>query len=412
MGEVLAPASVGRLVCAWSMAVALALGAVACAPESDDADVPRDEPLPPLPQPPVDDDRPVEEAPDAITERTLQELDEFVAWLEVHEVDGYIGEVGWPAGDGYDDERWNSLAERWFSRAREAGLWVTVWGAGGWWPSDYELSPYIAADGDIDRPGPQARVLESQSSGPPVGVNISGAEFGAPRGRDEHDAEFSNARPGKPGRDYRYESSQSFEFLADRGIEVVRLAFRWERIQPVRWGPLDGDELDRLRGAIRRAGDAGLSVILNVHNYGGYFVPHPDGGGTREPVGGEVVPVDAFIDLWARLSEAFVGDDAVVAYGLMNEPHTLHDDPAMSARRWEDASQAVVTALRDSGDDTLVMVPGANWSAVRRWSGTHPEPWIDDPADNFRYQAHHYFDPDHSGRYALDYEQQLLQEAG
>ena len=362
---------------------------------------PTDDPIP-EPAGPSPRARPDAES-DALAARVLDELDGFVTWLDDHDADGYIGEVGWPAGPGYDTERWNALADRWFAAADAADLWVTVWGAGAWWGTEYPLSPYVASDSHvINRPAPQAQIIESYADDMQIGVNVSGAEFGAPGGTQRR-SEFSNTDSGSFGTDYRYDRPQSFAYLAGRGLDMVRLAFRWERIQPEPWGPLDRQELSRLRAAVRAAGDMELGVILNPHNYGSYFQSDGSGEGVATPIGHPDLPVSAFADLWERLSDAFAGEDAVIAYGLMNEPHDLADDPRRSALAWEDASQAAVDAIRAQGDDTLIMVPGANWSNVEGWAATHPEPWIDDPSGNVRYEAHHYFDADHSGAYELDY---------
>lgn len=335
---------------------------------------------------------------DPVEQRVLAELDAYVGWLDDHGVDGYVGEVGWPAGPEHDTERWNAIGAAWLEAAREAGLWVTVWGAGSWWGDDYALSPYVASDGrTIDTPAPQAAVIERHTGDPPLGVNVSGAEFGAPPGAETRST-FSNERPGEPGTDYAYEGAASFDYLASRGLTLVRLPVRWERLQRVPGGPLDAAEVARLRATVTHAGEAGLGVVLDVHNYGGYFLDC-GGEGVRQPIGSPAVPISAFADLWRRLSREFAGDEAVVAYGLMNEPHGLDASPEASARRWEEASRAAVDAIRATGDGTLVMVPGANWSNVRGWAEVHPEPWIDHASGPVRYEAHHYFDDQQSGDY-------------
>jgi hypothetical protein len=53
-------------------------------------------------------------------------------------------------------------------------------------------------------------------------------------------------------------------------VKLVRLPFRWERIQPTLNGALDVNELGRLRAAISRAAAAGIKVVPTVFNYGGY----------------------------------------------------------------------------------------------------------------------------------------------
>ncbi len=38
------------------------------------------------------------------------------------------------------------------------------------------------------------------------------------------------------------------------------------------------------------------------------------------------------------------------------------------------------------------MVSGYHWSMARLWDHHHPKRWINDPANNHMYEAHHYFD--------------------
>jgi hypothetical protein len=54
------------------------------------------------------------------------------------------------------------------------------------------------------------------------------------------------------------------------------------------------------------------------------------------------------------------------------------------------------------------MISGYNWSGVQNWASLHPAGWINDPIDNFRYEAHHYWDADNSGVYSTTYSDNLL----
>jgi endoglucanase len=147
-------------------------------------------------------------------------------------------------------------------------------------------------------------------------------------------------------------------------------------------------------------------VILDMHNYGAYYLS--DGArGVRRPIGSASVRAAHFADAWRRIATAFVDEGAVVAYGLMNEPVEMEAPGARGARAWEHASRAAVKAIRSTGDRRLVMVPGYLWSAAQAWAGQHPFPWIWDPAGNIRYEAHHYWDLDHSSRYRRSYAQEV-----
>ncbi len=55
-----------------------------------------------------------------------------------------------------------------------------------------------------------------------------------------------------------------------KGLKVVRLPFRWERLQPSLMGPLDALELKRLDKVVGLARDRQLKILLDVHNYARY----------------------------------------------------------------------------------------------------------------------------------------------
>ncbi|MGY1621427.1 glycoside hydrolase family 5 protein [Geodermatophilus sp. SYSU D00965] len=338
-------------------------------------------------------------AADPLQRRVLTELTDFAQWLEDNGAEGYIGEIGIP-NDG--DDRWLDLARKWFQAAERAGLWVDAWSVGDWWDADYDYCPFVGTGEGAPPPAarPAGRLLAqvARTGDELVGVNVSGGEFGAPGGGDEV-TEFSNENPGVYDRDYQYADEETFHYLAQQGMATVRLPFRWERIQPVLGAELDAAELDRLRAAVQRARDAGVGVVLDVHNFGAYHLDD-DGRGVRRAIGSPQVSRADFVDLWRRLSEAFADDPGVVAYDLMNEPTDLPSaDGTSAARLWEAVSQEALSAIRETGDAKTVMVPGYGWSHLGEWTDQHLQGWIVDPADNFRYTAHHYWRQDYGRSY-------------
>src|SRR5689334_10139356 len=67
---------------------------------------------------------------------------------------------------------------------------------------------------------------------------------------------------------------------------------------------------------------------------------------------------DDLADLWMCLSKEFANEPTVYAYDLMNEPHDMAG--------WKDISQFVLTAIRNAGDNKLIMIPGDIWSSANR----------------------------------------------
>lgn len=232
------------------------------------------------------------------------------------------------------------------------------------------------------------------------GVSVAGAEFGTER------AGFSNRNPGVAGADYLYPQRETIEYFASRGLGLLRLPFRWERIQPRLFHSLDEAELARLHQVVEHAQRCGAVVILDLHNYGRYYLERH--GQVQVVKIDELVdsqtPVSriALADVWRRLAAEFAGNSTVVGLGLMNEPHD------MGSADWREISQTVVTAIRQVNTDVQVIVPGDGWSNAHRFAELNgAQAWIQDPANRVVYEAHCYFDADASGKYRRSYASEL-----
>jgi endoglucanase len=207
------------------------------------------------------------------------------------------------------------------------------------------------------------------------------------------------------GRNYTYNSEPTVAYFCAQGFSLLRLPLRWERLQPRLGQALDAAELSRVKAFIGWARKHGGEVILDVHNYGRYVL---GGGLPRECViddsaaGPAAVTRGNFADLWRQVSAAFRDEPAVYAYGLMNEPHD------MGRSDWAGISQAAVDAIRGEGDRKRILVAGDGWSNAERFAEVNGRrAWVRDAAGAVLYEAHCYFDHDHSGRYEADYAAEL-----
>ncbi len=226
------------------------------------------------------------------------------------------------------------------------------------------------------------------------GVNLSGAEFG------------QTNLPGVFNTDYTYNSEASFRYFAAKNLGLIRLPVRWERLQPVLGGPLDAQNLALLKQDIAWAAAHGALVSIDVHNYGRYGIE--ENGQLNSYIidnvysGAIRVSRNDLADFWVKMSGEFQNEAAVYAYDLMNEPHD------MGTAEWKAISQAVLSAIRANGDGKLIMVPGDNWSGAYSWIQIHgASSWVNDPMNNYMYEAHQYFDSDNSGSYAISYDVEL-----
>jgi hypothetical protein len=346
--------------------------------------------------------------PDALHRRTLADLKVFTDWLAANNADGFVGEIGWPDDVHGDATKWNGLAEDWYDAADAAGLWTAYWATGEWWHTDYLLAAYEDRNNPegVDSPNTQATVLEAHPSTTAYsrGIVDAGGDFCGPS--IDPTSTFSNKTPGRYDRCYHYDNQATFDYIASRGYRFLKIEFRWEPIQRKPGEPLDPKGIERLASAVARARSAGLQVILDLHNFGAYYMWNGTEG-VRRPVGSRKVSIANFADFWRRLSETFK-DDPGVFYALMCEPVEMKgkgDLPAAGV--WEKASQAALDAIRSNGDNKLVLVAGYRWSPAADWDKIHDNAWIADPANNFLYEAHHYWDRDQSGRYFKTYDEEV-----
>lgn len=208
-----------------------------------------------------------------------------------------------------------------------------------------------------------------------VGVNLAGAEFGA-------------SMPGRYQTDYIYPGEADFKRYADMDIKLVRLPFRWERLQPKLNTELNAAELGRLMNTLDHASKHGVQVILDMHNYYRYF---------GKLIASGDVPISAFADSWQRIAQKVSNHSALYGYGLMNEPHSTNG-------KWPEAALAASKAIRQIDRDGWIYVAGDRWSSAFHWPSYNTQlvtdPWMREPANNLVYEAHLYLDTDYSGTYA------------
>ena len=218
------------------------------------------------------------------------------------------------------------------------------------------------------------------SSAAPVfftGVNLAGAEFG------------ESSLPGTYNVDYIYPNQTEVDYYRSKGMNIIRLCFRWERLQQATNASLNTTELSRLNTFVSTTTAKGVFVILDPHNYARYY--------NTNLIGSARAPISAFSNFWWRVASIYQTNDHVI-FGLVNEPHD------MATETWRDAAQAAINAIRLAGATNLILVPGNAWTGahswLQNWYGTPNGTVminISDPANNFAYEVHQYLDSDSSG---------------
>ncbi len=220
----------------------------------------------------------------------------------------------------------------------------------------------------------------------PFGVNLAGAEF------------FHKKMDGV-GRfniDYHYPTTDELDYWASKNMMLIRLPFKWERLQREVNGPLSTDELEYIRYLLRQADARGMKILLDMHNYGRRKYM-----GANRIIGDTLQPAH-FAQAWAEIARKLKDEPGLYGYGLCNEPHDM-----LESCPWVDIAQTAIDSIRAIDRRTAIVVAGNTWSSAERW------PYINqglenlkDPSDNIIYEAHCYFDNDASGIYRKSYEEE------
>ena len=210
-----------------------------------------------------------------------------------------------------------------------------------------------------------------------AGVNLAGAEFGKV--------------PGTYATDYTYPSPASIDYFSQLGFNLIRVPFRWERLQPTLASPFAAADLALLSSVVDRAASKGLRIVLDTHNYARRRVIE-DGWSADHLIGSNLVPAAAFTDYCRRLAAVFKGTPSVI-FGLMNEPWGL------PAEDWLVIANEAIAAIRREGAEQLILVPGVAYTGAHSWitAGNVVMLNIVDPRKNVAFEVHQYFDTDSSG---------------
>lgn len=231
-----------------------------------------------------------------------------------------------------------------------------------------------------------------------LGVNLASAGFGG-------------VYPGTVGTHYGWPTAEDIDYHKARGMELIRLPFRWERVQRSYNAELWPSEMARMDEFLDLAEERGVLVILDMHNFGRYHIW--DGKGstpyTNYPgyiIGSPQAPRSAFVDVWRKLATHLKDRDCIWAYDIMNEPYN------MGSYDWKTTAQYAINGIRQVDPDTMIMISGDSYSSAVRWvsaSGDLIE--LNDPSDNLIFQAHVYFDRNQSGAYPSSSNSFDLEEA-
>lgn len=194
---------------------------------------------------------------------------------------------------------------------------------------------------------------------------------------------------GMEGSYYIVPGDSSLAYYASKGLTLVRVPFKWERLQPALYGPLNAAKLADVDTVLARAASHGQMVILDMHNYGEY---------NGKLIGSAEVPYAAYQDVWTKLAAHFAASphaSSIYAYDIMNEPHA-----SATAQDWPLVAQYGINGVRAGDSTRFIMVEGRSWSSAQNWPKSNAGlANIVDPQKKLMFSAHCYFGTNHNDQY-------------
>lgn len=314
----------------------------------------------------------------------------YTTWAEATGTKIWFGEKGVPwdlQADYYNVALYGELAH-----CMAHDEWVTLWTV---WPvttSDEFTVYYFNGAGYGSGPGTARATAATLEAFPSTGTYRTGVNFPSgmnafPLGGTTNG--FSNVNRGTLGTTYFYGNANVWNYLASRGVKLVRFAVRLERLAPTPGGALNSTDMNAIKTQLDLMADAGLECVISINNFGYY---HLDTAGT---VTGELIGVSTaytrahYNDACDRINREFHAKPAYVGLSVMGEPG------GMTQSNWDTTAQGVINAIRagetaNSLSNKLLHVflaAGGGFGFI----DTYPSGWgVTDSANNMRIDIHPY----------------------
>ena len=223
-----------------------------------------------------------------------------------------------------------------------------------------------------------------------IGINLCGAEFGGKN------------LPGIINQDYIFPTEKEVQYFANKGFKLMVLPFKWERIQHLPGGDLDTLELFEIKQFIARCNKYDVQVTLTMQNFAAYQKENKE-----LLLGSHHLSFAHYRDVWKKIATALLDQKNIYGFDIMNEPRKIFD------RAWFNAAQNAIDGIREVDTLTNIIIDGENSSFAFDWKFDNTKlKDLKDPCDKIIYDAHCYFDFDHSGRYDTKYKRKINPNMG
>lgn len=200
--------------------------------------------------------------------------------------------------------------------------------------------------------------------------------------------------PGASGVNYLNQPNSIIDEVAQRKMNMIRLSFLHERVQPTLNGPFSGgpdNYWQRLQDFVKYANSKNITVTLCPHNFAEYFRTDL---GANYIIGSAEFPTSAFADFWGKMAQTFKNNSKLV-FNLTNEPKFN-----ITATNLVTAWNTVIAAIRSNGFLGKIHAPGISYASADGFiSNGNDTAFLNlvDPCNNTTIELHNYGNADHSG---------------
>jgi endoglucanase len=191
------------------------------------------------------------------------------------------------------------------------------------------------------------------------------------------------------GNDYTRPTEGELRYYASKGVRLIRLEVRWDKLQPELLGSLNEDELTWVKSFVTYAHQLKIEVDIDLHQRANY----------DDLNFGDSLKSNDLADFWKKFAGALVQAhiQGICGFGIANEP----DNEPPFYGRWPVQVNPVIAALRRVDTQHFLFVGQDQFDPSISWQPTEATS-IHDPANMLVFEAHSYWDNDGSGNYNPD----------
>ena len=190
------------------------------------------------------------------------------------------------------------------------------------------------------------------------------------------------------GSDYSRPTQSELQYYASKGVELIRLEVRWDKLQPDLNGPFNADEVSWIERFVSQAHALGVSVDLDLHQRADYDDLN---------LGQDGIPPASLVDFWTKFATVLKKDQVpgICGFGIANEPNHERDDLG----HWPEQANAVIAAITAVDSKHFIFVGEDQWDSSFSWNAAQARQIH---GSQVVFEAHSYWDKGYAGNYQPD----------